>query len=475
MSTRGQSDKDKAQPSSFFSSPLNWRHVAAGAAVGGALLAGGFLMSRYRVCSASQYMVRTGLGIKDMAVSRKGITWPFQRVYVYDMTPKSYRFQLHNMSREKVPFLLPTVFTIAPVQPDRDLELFKNYARTMTDIRHDELEKTIRSIIHGETRVLTAEMTIEEMFADKDRFKAMVQQKIARDLAQFGLAVNNCNIEEMDDLDSSTQYFGYLRKRAIEGANNTARVEVANARKMGDIGEAERHAETAQRIAQITAETKRVQNDRDGNIAESNKDLSVARSQYSQLEEIARIEGDMAAKLRAAELGQALEAKRGQVELETRRANELVEARVSAESMIERAEAQAESKRREANAALYSDEKRAQGVRLVMDAQAAGLERMLHASGGNTQLLQFYLAQNSGLYVDLAKQTALAVHDMKPNLNVWNTAGAGDKSSNEPFGFVQQLMTSVSPILDVMQQQTNVAELFNGTSSDKKSTARSAV
>ena len=67
---------------------------------GAALLAGGFILSRYRVCSASQYMVRTGLGINDMSVSRKGVHWPLQKLYVPDMTPKNYRFQLHNMSRE---------------------------------------------------------------------------------------------------------------------------------------------------------------------------------------------------------------------------------------------------------------------------------------------------------------------------------------------------------------------------------------
>ena len=274
---------------------------------------------------------------------------------------------------------------------------------------------------------------------------------------------------EMDDLDSDSKYFGYLRQKAIEGANNTARVEVANARKLGDIGEAERQAETTQRLAQVAADTRRIQNDRDRDMAESNKDLSIARSEYHQLEEIARIEGEMAAKLREVALKQQLEAARVQVELESRRAADLVEARVGAESTVERAEATAEAKRREANAVLYSDEKRAEGVRLVMDAQAAGLERMLHASGGNTQLLQFYLAHNSGLYVDIAKETAVAVRDMSPKVHVWNTGGAGDGASNDSFGFIRQLMTSVSPILDVMQHQTSVAEL--GSSSAKSNKA----
>lgn len=42
------------------------------------------------------------------------------------MTPNSYRFNLHSMNREMVPFNLPTVFTIALVAPEQDLALFKN-------------------------------------------------------------------------------------------------------------------------------------------------------------------------------------------------------------------------------------------------------------------------------------------------------------------------------------------------------------
>ena len=446
------SSSNSSSSSSEYSSWLPSRRTALlGGATASLLAASAFLVSRYHVCNASQHMVRTGLGISDMLVTRKGFRWPLQKVHIYNLTPHSYRFELHSMSREKVPFLLPTVFTIAPIPPERCMESFKNYARTMTGIGHDSMEATIRAIIHGETRVLTAEMTIEEMFADKERFKSMVQTKIARDLSQFGLMVANCNIEEMDDLDNNSKYFGYLRQKAIEGANNTSRVEVANARKLGDIGEAERRAETAQRIAAVEAETKRVQNDRDRSVAASNKDLSVAQSQFNQLEVVARIEADMAAKVRQVERRQQLEAKRVEAELESRRAHDLVEAKVTSETTIIRTEARAEEKRREANAILYADEKRAEGVTLLMNAQADGLQRMLAASAGNTQLMQFYLAHNSGLYVQLAKETAAAVKDMKPNLNVWNTAGGSGGGAEEPFGFIKQLMTSVSPVLDVLQ------------------------
>lgn len=413
---------------------------------------GAFVFSRYRVCYPNQYLVKTGLGIKDMTVCKKGFVWPFQKMQIINMNPRSYSFELHHMSREKVPFNLPVVFTIAPTSPDVDMEFFKSYARKMTNITEEEMETTIKSVIHGETRILSAELTIEEMFSDKDKFKTAVSDNIQRDLNQFGLQICNANIEEMKDLDDN-KYFNFRKQKAIEGANNEARVEVAEARKIGDIGEQERQAETRQRRAQIEAETVKIENTRDRDIAESARDLSVSKSQFSQAQEIARIESLMSAKNRLVEMEQLVEAKRVQQELETLRATDLVQAKVTAESRIESAEGEAEAQRRLANANLYSELKKSEGLQAIAEAQAVGMAKMLEASGNNPQLLQFYLASNSGLYVELADKTAKAIQGLQPKINIWNT---GSNANDDPFGSLRGLMSSLPPMLDVLKSQTDV-------------------
>lgn len=73
---------------------------------------GAFVVSRYHVCKPEQFMVRTGLGIKDMAISKHGVQWPFQQATMINMSPITYKFDLHNMSKEKVEFKLPVVFTV---------------------------------------------------------------------------------------------------------------------------------------------------------------------------------------------------------------------------------------------------------------------------------------------------------------------------------------------------------------------------
>lgn len=45
-----------------------------------------WLASRYRVSRPDQYLVRTGLGIPDIKISKQGFQWPFQK-YVPSTLP----------------------------------------------------------------------------------------------------------------------------------------------------------------------------------------------------------------------------------------------------------------------------------------------------------------------------------------------------------------------------------------------------
>ena len=101
--------------------------VKGGLAIGtvGALA---FVGLRYKVCRPEQVMIRTGLGIKEMLISKKGVQWPLQKVFMVDMMPKTFSFNLQNMSQEKVEFKLPVTFTVGPVHSSIDEEGFKRYA-----------------------------------------------------------------------------------------------------------------------------------------------------------------------------------------------------------------------------------------------------------------------------------------------------------------------------------------------------------
>ena len=58
--------------------PINIVGTALGFGAAVIVGAGLFLATRYKVSKPEQFLVRTGLGIKDMSISRTGIVFPFQ-------------------------------------------------------------------------------------------------------------------------------------------------------------------------------------------------------------------------------------------------------------------------------------------------------------------------------------------------------------------------------------------------------------
>jgi flotillin len=117
----------------------------------------------YRISAASQYLVVTGFGISDVKLCKKGFIWPFQKSRLFDITPKNYTLHLQAMSAEKLEFTLPAVFTIGP--KDEIISL-KRFAKLLagSEKKSDHVTDLVKGIIEGETRVIAASMTMEEIF-----------------------------------------------------------------------------------------------------------------------------------------------------------------------------------------------------------------------------------------------------------------------------------------------------------------------
>lgn len=151
------------------------------AAVGGAIW---LVMSRYHVAAPTEYIVRTGLFIPEISIAKKAFRWPLQRAFVLDITPTSYSFTAGAMTSEKLAFHLPMSFTIGPRD---DPEALQRYARFLM---HSEgsgpvvagkgvssttkLEQLVKGIIEGETRVLAASMTVDQIFGDRVALKERI-------------------------------------------------------------------------------------------------------------------------------------------------------------------------------------------------------------------------------------------------------------------------------------------------------------
>lgn len=111
--------------------------------------------------------------------------WPFQRVTIISMAPRNFAFTLHCISKDMVPFDLPVVFTIGPFDPrigegdEGDISEvrshFITYASKMSAMTDQELREVVLGVIHGQTRLYAAGLTVLEMFGERDSFKFHVQ------------------------------------------------------------------------------------------------------------------------------------------------------------------------------------------------------------------------------------------------------------------------------------------------------------
>lgn len=118
---------------------------------------------------------------------------------------------LQAMTKEKLQFLLPVVFTVGPYVPsaggseiptshydeggnpsgmDPATALMK-YAVLLAEATEGNqtsasvLEQKITSIVEGEVRVLVSSMTIEEIFTEREMFKRRIHKNIQTELVSF--------------------------------------------------------------------------------------------------------------------------------------------------------------------------------------------------------------------------------------------------------------------------------------------------
>jgi len=127
------------------------------------------------------------------------------------------------MSKEKISFNMPTVFTIGPKD---DIECLKRYARYLQNTELDDFKRKVLGIIQGETRIEAGKLKLDDLFNNREKFKEVIVTNIDKEIEQFGLCIYNANIEELRDMEGN-EYFVFMRKKALESAINQAKVDVA--------------------------------------------------------------------------------------------------------------------------------------------------------------------------------------------------------------------------------------------------------
>ncbi|OMO65649.1 Band 7 protein [Corchorus capsularis] len=467
----------------------------------------------YKVAEASQYLALTGAGINDIKLVKKAWVFPGQSCTKLDATPVNYSFQVHAMSAEKLPFLLPAVFTIGPRTDDHD-SLIK-YARLMSahDKESNHVKELVQGVIEGETRVIAASMTMEEIFRGTKDFKREVFDHVQLELNQFGLLIYNANVQQLVDVRGH-EYFSYLGQKTQMEAANQAKIDVAEAKMKGEIGAKLREGQTLQNAAKIDAETKIVSKQREGEgkkeeirvntevkvytnqreaeIAEANADLAKKKAGWAKEAQVAEVEAAKAVALREAELQKEVESMNAETRTEKLKAEFLSKASVEYDTKVQEAnwelyqkqkcaeatlyemekKAAAEkaiadaafyARQQAANGELYAKQKEAEGLVALAKAQGVYLCTLLDAVGGNYGALRDYLMINAGMFQEVAKINADAVRGLQPKISVWTNGGSdggtdkiGGAAGGNAMKEVASIYQMLPPLFQTVYDQTGM-------------------
>ncbi|XP_047956851.1 flotillin-like protein 3 [Salvia hispanica] len=458
----------------------------------------------YKVAKASEYLVITGGWIKDMKLTRKSWVFPGQRCTRIDLSPVNYTFQVQAMSAEKLPFILPAVFTIGPRVDDAESIL--KYAKLMSShsTTSNHVTDLVGGVVEGETRVLAASMTMEEIFKGTKEFKQEVFNKIQVELNQFGLLIYNANVKQLVDVPGH-EYFSYLGQKVQMEAANQARIDVAEAKMKGEVGAKLRDGQTKQNAAKIDAETKIIstqrqgegkkqefkvetdvkiyQNQQEAMAAEANAQLAMKKAGWAREAEVAQVESKKAVAIREAELQREVERMNALTTTEKLKADLLTKATVEFETKSQEANAVLYAKQKAAEAYLYEKQKEseaikaaaeaelyqrrqkvegdlyaklkeAEGLTALAEAQGTYIRSILGAFGGNYSAMRDYLMIKEGVFQDLAKSNAEAVRGLQPKLSIWtNGDNSGGSDAMKEVGGIYKMLP---PLFKTVQEQTGM-------------------
>ncbi|KAM7256164.1 hypothetical protein ACFE04_011905 [Oxalis oulophora] len=466
----------------------------------------------WKTAGPSEYLAITGSGVEDIKLAKKSWVWaPFQQCLRFDVSPVNYDFSVQAMSAEKLPFILPAVFTIGPrVESDESLIL---YARLLSslDSTSNHVIELVKGVIEGETRVLAASMTMEEIFRGTKEFKKEVFEKVQVELNQFGLLIYNANVKQLVDVPGH-EYFSYLGQKTQMEAANQAKIDVSEARMKGEIGAKLRQGQTVQNAAKIDAETKIIatqrqgegtkeeikvktnvkiyENQQEADVAEANAELAMKKAKWSQAAQLAQVEASKAVAIREAELQTEVEMKNALTQTEKIKADKLSQASVEYDIKVQEANWGLYEKQREVDAQLYQEQKNAEAkkamsdavsyeakqatdallyakngeaeaVRLMAEAQGHYVKTLLSALGGKYELFRDYMMLDKNVFQEMAKINARAVNGLQPKISIWTGGNDGNKNVGGANGGgmmkdIAGVYGMLPPLLNTVHEQTGM-------------------
>jgi len=320
---------------------------------------------RYRTVRADEAMIITGAMTRNgMKIVKAGGAFVFPII----QNAEILSLQVHTLEIKT-----PEVYTeqgvpvmadgVAQVKIKGDIESIATAAEQFLGKQEDELRSIATQTLEGHLRAILGQMTVEDLYKNREEFAKRVQEVAASDLNKMGLQIVSFTIKDVRDKNG---YLDALGQPRIAQVKRDA--EIAKAQALRDEQIAKAQALEEGKKAEFKAET---------NISEAQKEMEVRKSEFKKEQDIRRAEADQAYKLQEARTLQ--EVKKEEMQISVVEREKLIELEMKE---IERREKELEATvRKQADAERYAAEQLAEAERYKIEAMAKAQAEQVRLAG----------------------------------------------------------------------------------------------
>ncbi len=300
----------------------------------------------YRIADVDKALIITGGKKPHIIISGGAFVIPIiRKADFFDLCILTVRADKDEiMTKTAVPVLVDWT---AQIRPDRHDEAKLETAIISFKERGKQgIIEDVKLTLMGAVRDVVASMTPEQVLADKEAFKKLIQESVDDELEKMGLELVSLNIQDITDNNGYFDNIAYLDKAEKQKAADIKEAETDRITREKQAEES-LAAEKAEAVASQEADIARMVAEQAINEKRKETDLMIAANKVET--DTAQANADVAMELQAIIRAREVEENRGAIEI-TKQEQANLAAQKKREVMITEAESQKETQRINAEA-----------------------------------------------------------------------------------------------------------------------------
>ena len=250
------------------------------------------IASRYKTVSPDEAMIITGaaLGGKNVLTDESARKVKIVRGGGAFIVPIVQQREHLSLLSHKLDVMTPEVYTaegvpvmtdgVAVIKVGSSVEDVATAAEQFLGKPDEALRAEAREVLEGHLRAILGQLTVEEVYRNRDKFAQEVQSVAARDLRKMGLQIVSFTIKDVRDKNGYLEALGKPR--------------IAIVKRDAEIAEAEAIRDARIRKAVATEEGQKAELIRDTNVAEAQRDKELKVAAFKRDQDTAAAEADLA-------------------------------------------------------------------------------------------------------------------------------------------------------------------------------------